>query len=73
MIPGLAYIYAEGSLLAPTKRIRFGCGHSSTRGGSRTRIERSSAGGILRRPKDGAGSGFPAWLYRVQRTPNMLL
>jgi hypothetical protein len=57
----------------PTIGIRFGCEHSSTRGGSRTIIERSSARGILPRSKDGAGSCFPAWLYTVQRTPNMLL
>ena len=59
MILGLAYVSTAGSLLAPTKRIRFGCEHSSTRGGSRTVIERSSAGGILACSKDGAGSCFP--------------
>src|SRR5215207_10166830 len=66
---GLAYVSAEGSFLAPTLGIRFGCGHSSTRGGSRTGIERRSAGGILPRPKAGAGSCFPALAVQVAAHP----
>jgi hypothetical protein len=69
----LAYISAEGSLLAPTKRICFGYGHSSTRSGSRTRIERRSAGVSCRVRRMAQGRVFPPWPYRVQRTPNMLL
>jgi len=73
VIPGLAYVSAEELLLVPTLCIRFGCEHSSTHGGSRTLIERSSAGGILRRSKDSAGLCFPARVAQVQCTPNMLL
>jgi hypothetical protein len=73
VISGLAYISAEGSLLAPTTHIRFGCGHSSTRAGSRTVIERRSAGVSCRVRRMAQGRVFPPWPYTVQRTPNMLL
>ena len=59
--------------LASAEPVRFGCGHSSTRGGSGAVVESSSTGRIVARLAGGRAIRFPAALCGQPHVPNMVL